>query len=163
MGLSGCGGIGVDDLVLRTFFTRPSKHEQLADNEQGPLTLGDLEGIKPQYLSNIVVNEWLIGEREEELKYELLVMSPTEIERLDRRPGQDQFEGKLEPQDIKLSTAMATSAAAVARHMGAYQKSTESIKQLQIVLGLGMGASMISDWEGAMKEKCCWRVSICGW
>ena len=51
----------MDDLVLRTFFTRPSKHEQLADNEQGPLTLGDLEGIKPQYLSNIVVNEWLIG------------------------------------------------------------------------------------------------------
>lgn len=148
----------MEDFFLRTFCIRPSKHEQLADNEQGPLTLGDLDGVKPQYLSNIVVNEWLLGETEEELRYELLVFSPTEIERLDRRPGQDQFEGKLEPKDIKLSTAMATSAAAVARHMGAYEKSTESIKQLQIVLGLGMGASMISDREGVKKENCCWKM-----
>ena len=163
MGTTGCVGIGVQDLFLRSIFTSPKKHVPLGNNEQGPLSLGDLEGIKPQYLSNIVVNEWQMGESEDELRYELLVMSPTEIERLDRRPGQEQFENKLEPADIDLSAAMATSAAAVARHMGAYQQSTESIKQLQIILGLGMGASMISDLEAVKRENCCWRVSTCSY
>ena len=50
-------------------------------------------------------------------------MSPTKIERLDRPEGQEQFENKLDPEDIDLSAAMATSAAAVARHMGAYNQS----------------------------------------
>ena len=152
VGPTGCRGIELKDLFLKFPSTKQRKHSSLLENEQRPLSLRDLERIKPQYLSNIVVNEWQIGESEDGLRYELLVMSPTEIERLDRRPGEEQFENKLDPQDIKLSDAMATSAAAVDHHMGAYDQSTESIKHLQIVLGLGMGASMISDVEALKRQ-----------
>ena len=158
VGPTGCRGIELKDLFLKYPRVRPRKHSSLLDNEHRPLNLRDLEGIKPQYLSNIVVNEWQMGESDEELTYELLVMSPSEIERLDRRPGEEQFQNKLEPQDIKLSDAMATSAAAVHHHMGAYEESTESIKHLQIVLGLGMGASMISDVEASNRESFCLKV-----
>lgn len=123
------------------------------------MSLGDLQDVKPQYLSNIVVNNWQVGDTKSEQKYELLIMSPTEIERLDRRPEEEQFRNRLDPRDIDLSAAMATSAAAVARHMGAYDESAESFKQLQIVLGLGMGASMVSDAERLKRETCLLRVS----
>ena len=123
------------------------------------MTLRDLEGIKPQYLSNIVVNEWALDKSEDEAKYELLIMSPTKIERLDRQEGQEQFENKLDPGDIDLSAAMATSAAAVARSMGAYDKSMQGLKQLQTVLGLGLGATMVSDVEALRREPCIFRVS----
>ena len=157
VGAAGCKGIGFQDIFLVPC-TRSSEHEELNDYESGPLSLRDLEGVKPQYLSNIVVNEWTINESDNK-SYELLIMSPTEIERLDRREGQEQFENKLDPGDIDLSAAMATSAAAVARNMGAYEKSTEGFKQLQVVLGLGMGSSMVSDTEGLKREICCLRVS----
>ncbi|PFX19862.1 hypothetical protein AWC38_SpisGene15713 [Stylophora pistillata] len=69
--------------------------------------------------------------------YELLIMSPTGIERLDQ--GKQQFGDKLSPFDVHLSAAMATSAAAVARNMGSYDKSTilpfivEGIRVLPLV------------------------------
>lgn len=123
------------------------------------MSLRDLEGIKPQYLSNIVVNEWSLDKSDNEAKYELLIMSPTGIERLDRQEDQEQFENKLDPGDVDLSAAMATSAAAVARSMGAYDKSLQGLKQLQTVLGLGLGASMVSDVEALKREPCIFRVS----
>ena len=137
-----------------------SHRNRLNDNGFGPLTLRDFKGIKPEYLSNIVVNEWIINETDDnQEKYELLIMSPTKIERLDRPEGQEQFENKLDPGDIDLSAAMATSAAAVARHMGAYNQSAEGFKQLQTVLGLGMGSSMVSDNEALKRENSALRVS----
>jgi len=86
-------------------------------------------------------------------------MSPTGIERLDRQEGQEQFENKLDPGDVDLSAAMATSAAAVARNMGAYDKSMQGLKQLQTVLGLGLGATMVSDVEALKREPCFFKVS----
>ena len=107
-----------------------------------------------------MVNEWILDKSEDdEAKYELLIMSPTGIERLDRQEGQEQFENKLDPGDVDLSAAMATSAAAVARNMGAYDKSVEGLKQLQTVLGLGLGATMVSDVEALKREPCIFRVS----
>ena len=134
-----------------------TKHTRLEVDESGPLSLGDLEGLKPQYLSNIVVNEWYANKSENDVDYELLVMSPTGIGRLDQ--GKEQFKHKLDPADIHLSAAMATSAAAVARNMGSYETSTEGFKQLQTVLGLGMGASMVSDFHALKRESCFCRVS----
>ena len=161
IGATGCSGIGFEDIFLRWTCVSQVKRPPLAENEPGPLSLGDLQGVKPQYLSNIVVNEWRVAESDSKLNYGLLIMSPTEIERLDRQPQEEQFQHKLEPRDIDLSAAMATSAAAVAHHMGAYEQSTESFKQLQTVLGLGMGAPMVSDVEGLKREHCCLRVSTC--
>lgn len=159
MGSTGCKGIGWEDIFLVTCKSA-TKHEPLSDNEFGPLSLRDLEGVKPQYLSNIVVNQWGLDKSENETKYELLIMSPTAIERLDLQEGQEQFENKLDPGDVDLSAAMATSAAAVARSMGAYDKSMQGLKQLQTVLGLGLGASMVSDVEALKREPCLVRVSI---
>ena len=122
------------------------------------LTLGDLKKLVPEYISNIVVNEWSLDHTEER-KYELLVMSPNRIERLDRPDGKPEFENMLEPKDIHLSVAMATSAAAVARNMGAYESSTVGFKQLQVVLGLGMGSSLVSNVHTLRKRKWYWEVS----
>ncbi|XP_078369708.1 uncharacterized protein LOC144653552 [Oculina patagonica] len=158
IGATGCSGIGFDDIFLRWTCVSQVKRPPLAENEPGPLSLGDLRGVKPLYLSNIVVNEWRVAETDAGWKYGLLVMSPTEIERLDRRPQEQQFEDGLDPHDIDLSAAMAISAAAVARHMGAYGQSVESFKQLQIVLGLSTEAPMVSDVEGLKRENCCMRV-----
>ena len=156
-----CSGIGIKYIFLRWTRATPTAHAPLADNEQGFLSLCNLEEVKPQYLSNTVMNEWCVSDSDTELNYELLIMSPTEIERLDRRLGQEQFENKLDSREIPLSAAMTTSAAAIAPHMGAYEKSAERFKQLQIVLGLGMGASMVSDVEGQKRENRCLRVSTC--
>ena len=156
----GCQGIGCEDIFLtKCKGASHTGHEKLGHDESGPLTLGDLgPDMKPQYMSNMVVNEWSLDEDEKQT-YELLVMSPTVIERLDRREGQVQFEGKLEPTDVKLSAAMATSAAAVARNMGAYENSTEGLKQLQVVLGLGMDSSWVSDTQTLHKRKWYWEAS----
>ena len=135
-----------------------TKHQQLKETESGPLSLGDLEGLKPQYLSNIVVNEWYTNKSENDVNYELLVMSPTGIGRLDQ--GKEQFEHKLDPADIHLSAAMATSAAAVSTKMGSYEKSTEGFKQLQTVLGLDMGSSLVSDVKALKRESFFYRVRI---
>ena len=154
-----CGGIGFEDIFLATCKgASDTDHERLRNDESGPLTLRDLgPDMKPQYMSNVVVNEWSLDEDEKQI-YELLVMSPTVIERLDRREGQVQFESRLEPKDVELSAAMATSAAAVARNMAAYENSAVGFKQLQVVLGLGMDSSLVSDAETLHKRNWYWEV-----
>ena len=85
-------------------------------------------------------------------------MSPTGIERLDRKPDEVQFQGKLEPKDIKLSDAMATSAAAISNHMGKYDYSVQGMTRLHTLLGLEMGATVISDIHSVEKESLASKV-----
>ena len=115
------------------------------------LTVEDLKDTKPEYISNITVNRWKRDETSEK-NYDLLTVSPTSIERLDSKPGQDHFKGKLEPGDIKLSDAMATSAAALSMYMGKYDKSPEMGLSLNTLFGLDMGTRMISDIQSVRKE-----------
>lgn len=135
-------------------------------SETRSLSLADLKDTKPEYLSNIVVNRWKLSEKSEE-NYELLTMSSSGIERLDRTPrpktqGPDprpkQFEGRLEPADIKLSDAMATSAAALSEHMGKYDNSVEGLTRFHTLLGLEMGATMISDYRSVRNDSIVLRV-----
>ena len=105
--------------------------------------------MKPEYISNIVVNRWKNNEKDK-TNYTLLTMSPSGIQRFDQC-GKGQFKGKLEPEDIMLSEAMATSAAALSKHMGKYEESVEGLTRLHTILGLHMGATMISD-EGYRKK-----------
>ena len=116
-----------------------------------PLTLADLKDVKPKYISNIVVNRWKNDARDKK-NYALLTMSPAGIERFDQC-GKRQFEGKLEPKDIMLSEAMAISAAALSKHMGKYEESTEGLIRLQTILGLEMSTTKISD--ARHREQCC--------
>lgn len=85
-------------------------------------------------------------------------MSPTTIERLVEKPGQNPFEGKLEPKDIKLSDAMATSAAALSAHMGKFDNSVQGLTRLHTLLGFEMGANMITDMQSVKKETLFWKV-----
>ena len=113
--------------------------------------------MKPEYLSNIVANRWMRDDSSD--NYEILTMSPSVIERLDRRSQEKlQFEGKLEPEDVKLSNAMATSAAAISSHMGKYDTSIHGLTRLHTLLGLEMGATMISDIQTVKKESVQWKV-----
>ena len=123
------------------------------------MTLADLKGMKPEYLSNMVVNRWKKSDKCKD-SYELLTMSPTGIERLDREPREKQFKGKLEPKDIMLSDAMATSAAALSTHMGKYDRSIDGLTRLKTIVGLEMGAMMISDVQSLKKENVLTKV-IC--
>mgnify|MGYP006973423895 FL=1 len=69
-------------------------------------------------------------------------MSSSSLERIDNITSKNQFENRLHPSHIKLSQAMATSAAVVSFHMGEYETSIDSLQSLQIMLGLGMGNSI---------------------
>ena len=53
--------------------------------------------------------------------------------------------GKIHPRDLKLSDVMATSAAALALYMGVYDVRTETVRKLQMVLGVNAGKALISD------------------
>ena len=122
------------------------------------MNLADLSDIKPEYLSNMVVNHWKQSSKCEE-NYELLTMSPKGIELLDQDPNEAKFQGKLEPKDVMLSDAMATSAAALSSHMGKYDRSLEGLSRLHSILGLEMGATMITDVKSLRKE--CVFVKVC--
>ena len=72
-------------------------------------------------------------------------MSSSLLERIDNITSKNQFENRLHSSDIKLSQAMATSAAVVSFHMGEYETSIDSLPSLQIMLGLGMGNSITAE------------------
>ena len=135
--------------------THKTRHEQ--PNMTQRLTLSDLS-VKPEYLSNIVVNRWKESDKCEE-NYGLLTMSPKIIERLDST-NMKPFSGELEPSDIKLSDAMATSAAALSQHMGKYE-SVGGLSRFHTLLGLEMGTTKISDVASLNKESCVEKVFIC--
>ncbi|XP_068683749.1 uncharacterized protein [Montipora foliosa] len=161
LGKNGCSGIGWSDVctlwisALCQSRHRSPDHAVLANEGVVPkraLTVEDLKGTKPEYISNITVNRWKRDETSEK-NYDLLTISPTSIARVDSKPGQDHFKGKLEPEDIKLSDAMATSAAALSTYMGKYDNSPEmSLSRFHTLIGLNMGTRMISDIQSVRKE-----------
>ena len=113
--------------------------------------------MKPEYLSNMVVNRWKISQDCKE-EYELLIMSPTGIERFDRNPNKKQFEGRLKPEDVMLSDAMATSAAALSTHMGKYDQSITGLTRLHTILDLEMGATMVTNVKSLKEESMAFKV-----
>lgn len=126
-----------------------------------PLTLEDLENVKPIYISNAVVNRWRRTTSPTEPDYEALIMSPQGIERLDRSPQEREFEGKLMPEDVYLSDAMATSAAAVDHHMGALEGGQrETFKDLKVTLGIAMGSSILGDPRQERTLNMCLQVGV---
>lgn len=111
------------------------------------LNLADLRGMEPEYISNMTVHSWK-EDADSDTDDDLLTMSPTTIERLDRGPSTaDPFKDKLSPEDIELSDAMATSAAAISGY-----DDNLKVFRLATLLGLEMGASMISNLEAIKKE-----------
>lgn len=122
--------------------------------EKRALNLGDLRGMEPEYISNVTVHDWKKNENSDRDSAPL-TMSPTKIERLDCDPSSfEQFKGKLEPRDVELSDAMATSAAAIS----GYDSSLKMIR-LHTILGFEMGITMISNFKAIKAESCFMKVS----
>ena len=120
------------------------------------LNLADLRGLEPEYISNMTIHSWK-EEPDSDSDDELLTMSPTTIERLDRGPSTvDPFKDRLKPRNIELSNAMATSAAAIS----GYDDNLEVIR-LSTILGLEMGATVISNREAIKKEGWLMKVRGC--
>ena len=100
---------------------------------------------------------------------DLLTMSPTTIERWKKEEDSDSvddlltmsptcrdpFKHKLRPRDIELSDAMATSAAAISRYDNNFE-----VLRLSTILGLEMGATVISNLEAIKKEG--WLMKVRG-
>ncbi|CAH3128788.1 unnamed protein product [Porites lobata] len=147
----GCAGISVNDCIPFCSCAEVSEWEEL---EKGYVTLGDLAGMNPVYLCNTVVNNWrrehnIANTGHEAEAFELLTLSPTGIERLDEDPDEhSSFAGKIHPRDLKLSDVTATSAAALALYMGVYDVRTETVRKLQMVLGIHFGKALVSDPSG---------------
>ena len=118
------------------------------------------EYIYPEYISNMTIHSWK-KKGDSDSDDDLLTMSPTTIERLDRDPStvdqspDDPFTGKLRPQDIELSDAMATSAAAISRYDNNFE-----LLRLSTILGLEMGATVISNLVAIKKE--IWLMKVRG-
>ena len=114
------------------------------------LNLADLRDLEPEHISNMTIHSWK-KKGDSDSDDDLLTMSPTTIERLDRDP----FKHKLRPRDIELSDAMATSAAAISRYDNNFE-----VLRLSTILGLEMGATVISDLEAIKKE--IWLMKVRG-
>ena len=165
LGKCSCAGIGWYDFFAGSHLPRSctSRVEPIYHAETNALTLADLQEVKPKYISNIVVDGWRVCKSEP--NYGLLTMTPTEIERIqlcEQNNGgepQNPFTGKLEPRDIKLSAAMAMSAAAVSPRKGAYEQTEQSSTHILTILGLEMGASMVYDLAYERNEHKCYKVN----
>ncbi|XP_022798353.1 uncharacterized protein LOC111336511 [Stylophora pistillata] len=142
-GCLGCSGISFHDIIPFCSCADTPEWERL---DKGFVTMGDLADMKPEYICNTVVNNWQkeaggVGSK----SFELLILSPTGIERLDENPEDNSFAGKIQPRDLPLSDVMATSAAVLALYMGVFDVRAETVRNLQMVLGVHGGKSLISD------------------
>ena len=86
-------------------------------------------------------------------------MSPSGIQRFGQC-GKGQFKGKLEPEDIMLSEAMAISAAALSKHTGKCEESIEGLTRLHTILGIEMGSTKISDSTHREQSCACKKVIL---
>ena len=162
---------------------RRGSYESLKDDpaNERSLKLADLEHIDPEYISNITIHGWK-KKRDSDSDDDLLTMSPTTIERLDRDPTtierfdrdpttierldrdpstvdqspDDPFKDKLRPQDIELSDAMATSAAAISRYDNNFE-----VLRLSTILGVEMGVTVFFNVEEIKKEGWLMKVRGC--
>ena len=134
--------------------------DEIDSANERSLNLADLRDLEPEYISNMTIHSWK-EEEDSDSDDDLLTMSPTTIERLDRDPStvdqspDDPFKDKLRPQDIELSDAMATSAAAISRYDNNFE-----VLRLSTILGLEMGATVISNLEAIKKER--WLMKVRG-
>ena len=130
-------------------------------NENKPLTLGDLVDVQPELKCNVTVNQWRKSSAEREKDYEILTLSPTVIERIDRGQEEKEFgsEGFIKPNDVTLSSAMTTSAAVLSYDLGSYENPTKSFREVRVILGLGMGNNLVAQ-TGLTKTWMAWVRAI---
>lgn len=148
--MTGCTGIGCHDLILG--YPRFNAENKI-------LTMADLENMAPFYICNTTVNGWRRTPADKQ-SFETLTFTPREIRRLDSPYEEDVFMDKLEPEDIRLSEAMAMSAAALTPRMGKVGGAGQDFStDMKIILGVAMGASILSDPRKQRRQNLCFQVS----
>ena len=157
VGRCGCSGISWRDLF--PFFPTFGKTKILAMNPKQALTLDDLDDFTPTYIGCTTINRWRRTTSPREAHYEVLTMTPQGIERLDRPPEDQELRGSLTPMDIYLSDAAATSAAAVDHEMGGKQGDEAPFRDLKVMLGLSVGASVVADKRHEEQRHSCIQVT----
>ena len=175
---------------LWTCLKRKQKQQSLEDDpaNERSLNLADLRDLEPKYISNMTIHSWKKEEdsdsdddlltmspttierwkkeEDSDSDNDLLTMSPTTIERWKKEEDSDSdddlltmshttIKDKLRPRDIELSDAMATSAAAISRYDNNFE-----VLRLSTILGLEMGATVISNFEAIKKEG--WLMKVRG-
>ena len=143
-------GIGCHDLIIgypRLRSTSPIQH----------LSVADFENVSPFYISNTTINSWRRTPEDKD-SFELLTITPREIRRLDSPYDEDVFLDKLDPVDVRLSEAMAMSAAALSQHMGK-ESGSDLYTDVRILLGVAFGATITSDPRGSRRKNFCLQVS----
>ena len=142
------------------------KVSPLSDEEK-ELTLADLDGLSPTFISNITVNDWQIESREGS-RHHLMAFSPTEVKVIGKYVDEDgktvdtpDFRKRnfFHPRHMRLSSAMAISGAAVSFDMGSFENSLDMVMDLLSLLGIGMGDEKVSDQvteegKGVWKKVC---------
>ncbi|XP_028408530.1 uncharacterized protein LOC114531087 isoform X1 [Dendronephthya gigantea] len=170
----------------------PPKDDQGVINDHRAVTLGDLKGIKPEYLSNMVVNGW---RRKYDQKYCLLTMCSKGISVIDQQPRTGQvrrscpsaysavtnhppqrhqnleefresclngeyFKGKMKPSDVKLSSAMAMSAAAVSPNLGKHKAEENRFTHILTLLNMEMAAHLVYNMTGERESGVCHQFRL---
>ena len=137
VGSLGCNGIGCREFFPILSCTRP---EHNPNNE--PPVMGDLEGIKPEYISCMAVDYW--PKEEEESSYAVMALSPTEFERIDHQDKEPKVTKQLNPRNVSVADAMVTSAAV----MTLSPEQEKPYRDLQVQLGLTLRKGFSTEKEG---------------
>lgn len=107
----------------------------------------------PTFISNITVNNWQIVENKDDESHHLLAFSPEEVKLIgkyvtengDMIPTDELFNGLFRPKDMRLSSAMAISGAALSFDMGHYENKLDMVLDLLALLGIGMGDEKVCN------------------
>lgn len=107
----------------------------------------------PTFISNITVNNWQIVENKDDESHHLLAFSPEEVKLIgkyvtengDTIPTDELFNGLFRPKDMRLSSAMAISGAALSFAMGHYENKLDMVLDLLALLGIGMGDEKVCN------------------
>ena len=83
-----------------------------------------------------------------------LKTSPVEEFRISCLNGED-FKEKLTPSDIKLSSAMAMSAAALSPYLGKYKEIEEKSTHILTLIGMEMAANLVYDMKNERNPEGC--------
>ena len=131
-----------------------------ADDE---VTLQDLEGISPIFISNITVNDWQIGGGED-YGYQLMSFSSEGAKVIGSGVENGEtlashFAGRFHPHLMKLSVAMAISGAAVSFDKEGHQSRLDMVLDLFALMGIQMGEEIVCDEcpEAAIS----WKERVC--
>ncbi|KAL9952341.1 hypothetical protein ACROYT_G039584 [Oculina patagonica] len=116
------------------------------------LTLQDLDGLSPTFISNITVNDWQTSS-EAKSSHHLMSFSSEGVKLIgsDVEKESSDLTARFHPHHIKLSAAMAISGAAVSYDMGGYQSRLDMVLELFALLGIRMGDEMVCDQCPAAK------------